>query len=211
MDDVGSISGNFKNHLAFIQIYLAVDAQLFEGVFNRVQHKVGVLSAVHHSVRHVDLLSVEGLQFRQVHLALVLVNFVVREEFVTAANIDTATLGGGHWLAWALGAGLLFDQLSSSFLRDLLGAVSELNPNLICSGDGSLHPLVTNHICKRKSGNWVQLQHVCDEIFELFTKEISRLVAGVLFPEKVCLALAQKFVVGIVGWVGRVEWRMSTV
>jgi hypothetical protein len=69
---------------------------------------------------------------------------------------------------------------------------------------------VTNDVGEGQAGIRVQLQHIGNQIFELFSIEFRLLVLLMLLPENISFALSDESVVGIC-WVGGVEWRVTRV
>lgn len=66
-------------------------------------------------------------------------------------------------------------------------ALSELSDDFGLCSHPALHPGVGNRVSDRKSGRWLQLKHVGQEILELGLKKAGRLIARMLVPESVDL------------------------
>lgn len=69
---------------------------------------------------------------------------------------------------------------------------------------------MANDVSEGKAGSGVQLQHICDQIFELLGIESRFLVLLMLLPENIGFTFGNKSVVRIL-WICGVEWRVTGV
>lgn len=98
----------------------------------------------------------------------------------------------------------------SPLCLDKFVALLEFCDDFLLRGDFLSHPGVADDINQVEALGGVELEHVCDQILEFFTKEALSLSLCVVFPEKVCAVCHDQLVVTVV-YVCLVKWWVASV
>lgn len=109
----------------------------------------------------------------------------------------------------SLHVGLSLLILSSPCSVDALSSL-ELSDDILLLSNLTLHPWVANDISHGEAHVWLELEHGCDQVFELFSEEAFWLAVAVSFPEEVGSLLSEASIVNVV-FFGHCEWRMTGI